>query len=77
VRAVQIKNVFAECTTCGEQAACTIVDGDQLSEARATLVALGAAGWRLVTYDNDDDDAGWVCGGCYAAMGGLPGGRGA
>ena len=75
MRAVPIKNVFAECTTCGEQAACTIVDGDQLSEARATLVALGAAGWRLVTYDNDDDDD--AGGGCYAAMGGLPGGRGA
>jgi len=75
--AVRIKQVPAECTGCGEQTACTIVDGDPLSVVRATLNALLAAGWKFVTYDKDDDDPRLVCEGCYAAMGGLPGGRGA
>jgi hypothetical protein len=75
--AVQIKNVPAECATCGEQTVCAVLDGDQLSVVRATLMALLAAGWKFVTYENDADDPRLVCAGCYAAMGGLPGGRGA
>ena len=54
--AVRIKHVPAECTGCGEQTTCTIVDGDPLWVVRATLVALLAAGWKFVTYDKDDDD---------------------
>jgi hypothetical protein len=75
--AVRIKHVPAECTGCGEQTACTVVDGDLLAVVRATLIALLADGWKFVTYDRDDDDPRLVCGGCYAAMGGLPGARGA
>jgi hypothetical protein len=38
---------------------------------------MGAAGWEYVTWDDDDVDFDWVCGGCYAAIEGIPGGRGA
>jgi hypothetical protein len=77
VISVQIKSVPAECAICGEQTACTIVAGDLFSVVSATLVALLAAGWKFVTYEKEDDDPRLVCGACYAAMGGLPGGRGA
>jgi hypothetical protein len=75
VRTVTLKYMLCECTACGEQTACTILDGDQLAMALATLAAMGAAGWEFVT--RNDADFGWVCGGCYAAIGGIPGGRGA
>jgi hypothetical protein len=75
--AVRIKHVPAECNTCGEQTAFSIVDGEQLALLRATLTALLAAGWRFVAYDDYDGDAQLVCGGCHTAMDGLPGGRGA
>ena len=73
--ALTVKYMSCECTACGEQTAWTILAGGELSMAMATLAAMGAAGWECVTRNDVDFD--WVCGGCYAAIEGIPGGRGA
>ena len=55
----------------------TIVDGDPVFRGEGDPGRADRCGLEVVKYDKDDDDPRLVCEGCYAAMGGLPWGRGA